>query len=267
MSAGDRAMFANAGGAEANLSTVSGVQPGDSASPATSTGGFGALPNVSYGGGVGMGGMISPETPAGGFDQPGAFAGSPMPETYASTGGMGGNGRYFADGGAVGDDDNGGDQSADGGQEDANGDNDGQQDPSPDGALGAPMGNGVTDALSSVEAALAYGRNLHGLGGAGTTQTPGGGEEPRQAANMPAIPPSQSESGIPRPQPFGTLPPTKNPFGKRMAAAMPMIPGNQSESGIPKPQPFGTLPPTNNPFGKRADASQDGAIPTDDDEG
>jgi hypothetical protein len=48
---------------------------------------------------------------------------------------------------------------------------------------------------------------------------------------------------------------------------MPMIPGNQSESGIPKPQPFGTLPPTNNPFGKRADASQDGAIPTDDDEG
>lgn len=80
--------------------------------------------------------------------------------------------------------------------------------------MGAMNGAGnLSQALASVQSALAFGRKLHGLGGeeeGGAVQT---------ADRMPAVPGNQSESGVARPQPMpGPLPPTNNPFGKRAEA-------------------------------------------------
>lgn len=80
--------------------------------------------------------------------------------------------------------------------------------------------NDLTSALDTVKAALDYGRQLHGITGGD------------QAAAMPTIPGTQSESGIPRPRPGG-------PGTQRLSAAMPTIPGTQSESGIPPQRPSG----------------------------
>ena len=69
------------------------------------------------------------------------------------------------------------------------------------------VGN-LQSALAVVQEALAYGRQLHGLGGG----------QQEAAARMPMAPGTQSESGrreLPAP---GPLPPTQNPFGKRTAA-------------------------------------------------
>lgn len=136
---------------------------------------------------------------------------------------------------------------------------------------GSPDQDAIQRALTSVDAVLAFGRKLHGLGG---------NEEDdgaiKMAGRMPSVPGNPSNSGVPPAQPMpGPLPPTSNPFGKRADAGytngrMPMIPGTQSESGVPPIQPMpGPLPPTSNPFGKRADAGgddQSGAIDTSDEE-
>lgn len=166
-------------------------------------------------------------------------------------------GLAFADGGAI--------PGADGDEDDT--------DPNatdPQGsALGQSMQTSINAAMQTVQAALSYGRNLHGLGG---------GDQ--QAAAMPMQPGNQSNSGAPRQQPMpGPLPPTANPFGKRadaggaidegsdQTAAMPSVPFSET----PKPQPMpGPLPPTSNPFGKRgqqADAGDDAspAIDTEED--
>ncbi len=94
----------------------------------------------------------------------------------------------------------------------------------------------INAALETVDNALSYGRKLHGLSGGQQT-----------AAAMPMIPGTQSESGIPPKRP--TPPPAK------MAAAMPAVPGNPYGQQREQPAP-GPLPPTNNPFGKRV-ASND----------
>lgn len=169
----------------------------------------------------------------------------------------------FAEGGAIPDDD---------GDSDYNSGN------------GSPEQDRVSKALETVDGVLAFGRKLHGLGGdddGGAIQTADAGYT---NGRMPAVPGSQSNSGVPplQPQP-GPLPPTNNPFGKRQADAgntqvadagytngrMPAIPGNQSDSGVKPIQPApGPLPPTANPFGKRADNDEDdqgGAINTDED--
>lgn len=128
-------------------------------------------------------------------------------------------------------------------------------------AMGASLQSSINSAMKSVQDALSYGRQLHGLGG---------GQQ--QASRMPAQPGNQSESGAPRQQPMpGPLPPTSNPFGKRADTgdddsenqAMPSVPFSESQ----KPQPMpGPLPPTSNPFGKRADAGDEGgAIDTEED--
>jgi len=88
---------------------------------------------------------------------------------------------------------------------------------------GSPQQDAISKALSTVDGVLAYGRKLHGLGGgneegaikgAGTQMASG-----YQNGRMPAVPGSQSESGVPRPQPMpGPLPPTSNPFGKRASS-------------------------------------------------
>jgi len=170
------------------------------------------------------------------------------------------NGRsaFFADGGAVGDDS---------GIEDSD-----------DSSTAQPMGGfDPSAALDIVDQALGYGRQLHGLGGAGNDEA-----IPEQdtagLTRMPAVPGNPSDSGIPKPQPFGTLPPTSNPFGKRVSAnyPMPTMPASQSSTGVRTVPGPGTLPPTANPFGKRADAGGDqgddndgdesaSAIPEDDD--
>lgn len=129
---------------------------------------------------------------------------------------------------------------------------------------GSPEQDTISKALSSVDAVLAFGRKLHGLGGGdneGAINT---------AGNMPTIPGNQSETpgpyqpGQPRPQQMAQASYQNN--------RMPMRPGSQSESGVQPIQPApGPLPPTNNPFGKRADAGdsdsddQSGAIDTDED--
>lgn len=142
--------------------------------------------------------------------------------------------------------------------------------------MGARMQVDINAALGVVGDVLSYGRKLHGIGGGGEQQT---------AGRMPTVPGNQSESGIPRPQPMpGPLPPTNNPFGKRVEGEEPdgdeggaidvagVMP-SQPFSETPKPQPMpGPLPPTSNPFGKRAEAETEpdgdegGAIPTDDEE-
>lgn len=139
-------------------------------------------------------------------------------------------------------------------------------------ALGASLQRSINDAMKTVQDALSYGRQQHGLGGSGAGQ--------QQASRMPMQPGNQSESGQPRQQPTpGPLPPTSNPFGKRadaegaidteggdQTAAMPSVPF--SESQRPQPMP-GPLPPTSNPFGKRgqqADAGDDAAPAIDTEE-
>jgi hypothetical protein len=118
----------------------------------------------------------------------------------------------------------------------------------------------ISLALASVDGALDYGRNKYGLSGGAADDG-----SSQQASAIPIAPGTQSESGSrERPAP-GPLPPTSNPFGRRIirplgaaqsntqtAALMPMIPGTQSESGIPpqRPQP----------------RPQQGAIPDDQDE-
>lgn len=118
---------------------------------------------------------------------------------------------------------------------------------------GSPQQDAIQKALSTVDGVLAFGRQLHGLGGG---DNEGAGIQTADAGyqnnRMPARPGNQSESGMAPMQPSpGPLPPTSNPFGKR-ADAMPSRPGSPSDSGIPPMQPSpGPLPPTDNPFGKR----------------
>jgi hypothetical protein len=87
---------------------------------------------------------------------------------------------------------------------------------------GDPLLAKINKALGTVDSVLDYGRNLHGLGGGDNTQS--GGVQTADAGysngRMPAIPGSQSNSGVPpiQPQP-GPLPPTSNPFGKRADAS------------------------------------------------
>jgi hypothetical protein len=159
-------------------------------------------------------------------------------------------GLQFSTGGAIPDDD---------GSDQSNNDSDGTPGQS----------DAISQALSSVDDILSYGRSLYGLGDQSN------GQAIDTASNMPSVPGNQSNSGRPPVQPMpGPLPPTSNPFGKRadggsdsgqqVAANMPSVPGSQSNSGRPPVQPMpGPLPPTSNPFGKRADA---GAIDTDDSE-
>lgn len=233
----------NNGMSDSNFGSMSMLGSGSSG-----FGGFGVpgmTPSGGDSGGWGGGGLASP--PSGGNDSIGGVGGS----SYGG-GGWGGGGMTpppgasradegsgfmsgfssFADGGAI-DEDTG---DAGGGMDNG-------------------LGRSIQEALGSVGAALAYGRKLHGIG-------EGGGEQ-QTADRMPAQP--GNPYGQQREQPVpGPLPPTNNPFGKR-ADNMPMVPGSQSESGVPREQPTpGPLPPTDNPFGKRADAGE--AIDTDDEE-
>lgn len=78
---------------------------------------------------------------------------------------------------------------------------------------GSPEQDQISKALESVDAVLAFGRKLHGLGGGdneGAIQT---------ASRMPSVPGTPSDSGAKPVQPMpGPLPPTANPFGKRASA-------------------------------------------------
>jgi len=102
----------------------------------------------------------------------------------------------------------------------------------PDFAGGADPYAGLTEMVKSV---LAYGRQKHGLSG---------GADPEEGA----IPGAQANAGY-------------------QNGRMPAVPGTQSESGIKPLQPApGRLPPTQNPFGKRAEAEPEeetGAIDTE----
>lgn len=154
------------------------------------------------------------------------------------------NPQYFSDGGPVEKDSDSDSGSATGLSDDSSGGS--SFDPS--------------EALKAVNDTLAYGRQLHGLGGSGNDN--------QQVAS--GFNPSQSDTGAPRPQPGpGGLAPAANPFGKRAVPPGSYQSGDassgsgltqvasgfnpsQSETGIPRPQPGpGGLPPTANPFGKR----------------
>lgn len=234
-------------------STTNGIGIGDSSqatntapSPMAAAAAAASQPNLT------AGALEAAPNSAGTTDQGPLYSG-PIPENPMSGVLYGNNGNYaFDQGGAVPDDED--------------------SDSSDQQPQSAPAGNSddlVAQALAAVKDTLQFTRQQYGLGG-----------DQQQAANMPAVPGSQSESGIPPLQPApGALPPTSNPFGKRttpprpgqMASNMPAIPGTQSDSGVAPIQPApGPLPPTSNPFGRRTTppraGAQMGAIPDDDEE-
>jgi len=192
--------------------------------------------------------------------QPGGSGFTPQAIPSAASTGAGqsptdfGSGIFFDQGGGVPDPD------------DASGQSDPSQDPASQGSGQDPMSNVLQRALGSVDQVLQYGYQQFGLSTNAPADGSGGGIQD-QAAAMPAVPGNPSDSGVPPLQPTpGPLPPTSNPFGKRMASNMPAVPGTQSNSGIPPLQPTpGPLPPTSNPFGRRADsgAAPEGGIQDD----
>ncbi len=165
----------------------------------------------------------------------GEYGSSPMSDAQASqqfgSGALaGGNlSLMFEDGGIVPDDPS-ADPYADGGQpQDPNGEQDGS------------INDRIALALTSVDSALAYGRQKNGLPADGGMDEGNGSQ---QAAAMPMIPGNQSET----PGPY--VP--QRPKPQQMAANMPAAPASQSDSGVKpiQPQP-GPLAPTSNPFGQR----------------
>lgn len=213
--------FANdgAGGAGDNLGANSGQpgfgsQPGSFGTPSSSFGGTppttgsgaitAAQAQSEFGGGIlnngalnGLGGVNQSPT----YAPPGSQAANYMASNYP--------GVAFADGGAVDTDIGSGDTD------------------------GSPGQDAISKALESVDQVLAYGRKQYGLGG---DDNGSDGAIPGAAQQQP---PQQMAAG----------------YGN---GRMPAVPGSQSNSGVPpmQPQP-GPLPPTSNPFGKRADAGQD----------
>lgn len=118
-----------------------------------------------------------------------------------------------------------------GGVPDADGDNDGDQNPgqgqSQNPGQGQsqnpgqdPMSAILQGALGSVDQVLQFGYKQYGLGGSQSGGVQDQEAQPQQqAANMPTVPASQSNSGVKPMQPMpGPLPPTNNPFGKRADA-------------------------------------------------
>lgn len=139
--------------------------------------------------------------------------------------------------------------------------------------FGAQMDRDISSAMGIVNRVLNFGRKANGLPEVQAEQPQQGEGQTDEAIETAGMLPSKpfSESEKPQPMP-GPLPPTKNPFGKRVeaeteaseegaepgpsyetAGMMPSVPFSET----PKPQPMpGPLPPTSNPFGKRVDAGQ-----------
>lgn len=95
-----------------------------------------------------------------------------------------------------------------------------------DSGSGADGSDPMSSALNTVDQVLQFGYSKYGLGG---QQDQGGGIQEANAGysngRMPAVPGSQSNSGVPPLQPApGPLPPTSNPFGKR---------ADDSSGGVP----------------------------------
>ena len=226
---------------------ATGISGGDSGyNPAGVTAGASGLAGIDQSGHLNAAGTTMPDithgATASGLPGLGAYAGGGFNRSAA--------GLAFAEGGAIPDADD------DAGSEPDNDQDDNAADPQGS-ATGASMQRSIDAAMKTVQNALSYGRQLHGLGG---------GQQ--EAAAMPTIPGTQSESGQPRPRP-APGPGPQVPFGKRadmgmddgsdQTAAMPSVPFSET----PRPQPMpGPLPPTSNPFGKRgqqADAGSDAA--------
>jgi len=145
--------------------------------------------------------------------------------------------------------------------------------------FGAQMDRDISSAMGIVNRVLNFGRKANGLPEVQAEQQQGEGQTD-EAIETAGMLPSKPFSETPKPQPMpGPLPPTSNPFGKRVsqneeapaeegadpgpayetAGMLPSVPFSET----PKPQPMpGPLPPTSNPFGKRVDAEEE-AIPTD----
>lgn len=126
----------------------------------------------------------------------------------------------------------------------------------PAGGVEASWKNDLDQAMQTVDAALSYGRKLHGLPSEDPDQ-----QSKQMASRMPAVPGNQSESGLPpaRPMP-GPLPPTSTPFGKRGA--------DNSDQQQPQPgqqQPDQAADAENETPGA-APQQTAGAIPDDDNE-
>lgn len=164
-------------GGPSNTSTPS-VNGGNSATQMSS---FGASPI--------NGDPMGESAPSGSITGPQSTASaSPGPAiSYSSSSAPAGFGTFFEQGGGVPDDD------------------------------GSGGGDPMSSALNTVDQVLQFGYSKYGLGG---QQPQGGGVQEADAGytngRMPAVPGSQSNSGVPplQPQP-GPLPPTSNPFGKR----------------------------------------------------
>lgn len=81
--------------------------------------------------------------------------------------------------------------------------------------MGGSFGAQLDAAVRAVNEALTYGRKRHGI--------MGGREQEEAGLNrMPMTPGNPSDSGLPKERPMpGPLPPTQNPFGKRVSEAQP----------------------------------------------
>lgn len=96
-----------------------------------------------------------------------------------------------------------------------------------DGSInGSPPQDAIMKALSTVDGVLAFGRKLHGLGEGDNGAIKG----TQVAGRMPSVPGTPSDSGVRQPQPMpGPLPPTSNPFGKRVSENQDQ--GDQGDDG------------------------------------
>lgn len=85
-----------------------------------------------------------------------------------------------------------------------------------DDGSGGDFGDSISQALKTVNDALNYGRQLHGLTqGSQQSSQQGSTQVADSTSPLPRAPASQSDTGIPATRPFPRLDPLPNAFGKR----------------------------------------------------
>lgn len=133
--------------------------------------------------------------------------------------------------------------------------------------MGSQMQVDINSALGVLKGVLDYGRKLHGLGGGGGEDQVAGNipaapfsETPKP---QPMMPPGSLPYG-PNEKPFGKRVEGEQDGAIDVAGVLPSVPFSESQRERPMPGP---LPPTSNPFGKRVSEAEPEAEPDNDEVG